>query len=85
MSSTGTETVRSQFFRDGGATISTGARAGEELGHQLLGLHGGGEPDPLGGLGQQRVQPFQRHGQVRAALGAGDGVDLVDDDRCPPR
>ena len=55
-------------------------RAGEELRHQLLGLHGGREPDPLGGLGQQRVEAFQRHRQMRAALGAGDGVDLVDDD-----
>ena len=54
--------------------------AGQELGHELPGLHGGGEPDPLRGFGQQRVQPFQRDGEVGAALGAGNGVDLIDDD-----
>ena len=29
---------------------------------------------------EQRVEPLERHRQVGAALGAGDGVDLVDDD-----
>ena len=56
-----------------------GAR--QELRHEFLRLHGRGEPDPLGRLGQQRVEAFQRDGQVRAALGAGDGVHLVHDDR----
>ena len=53
---------------------------GQELRHELPGLHRGGEPDPLGGFGQQRVEAFQRYRQVGAALGAGDGVDLVHDD-----
>ena len=39
----------------------------------------GGEPDPLRRLLQQLVEPLEGHGQVRAALGAGDGVHLVDD------
>ncbi|CAH0252535.1 hypothetical protein SRABI26_03183 [Arthrobacter sp. Bi26] len=56
-------------------------RSGEELSHQLFGFHGGRKPDALGGLGQQRVEPFQRHRQMRPALGPGDGVDLVDNDR----
>ena len=43
------------------------------------------EADPLrpraAGRGHQRVEPLERERQVRAALVAGHGVDLVDDDR----
>ena len=38
-------------------------------------------PDPGRRAVEQRVEPFERHGEVRAALGAGDRVDLVDDHR----
>ncbi|MCB5281022.1 hypothetical protein BJQ89_00757 [Arthrobacter sp. ES1] len=63
---------RSHNFHRGGA--------GEELCHQLLGFHGGREPDPLGGFREQRVEAFQGHCQVGTAFSARDGVDLVDDD-----
>ncbi len=39
------------------------------------------QPDPLGGLLQQRVEALEADAEVGAALGAGDGVDLVDDHR----
>ncbi len=44
------------------------------------------QPDPLRVAaavlgGDQRAQPLQRQREVRAALGRGDRVDLVDDDR----
>ena len=42
------------------------------------------EADPLRGPLQQRVEPLQRERQMRAALGAGDGVDLVDDHGLDP-
>ena len=32
----------------------------------------------------QFVEPLQRHSQMRTALAAGDGVNLVDDDRLHP-
>ena len=67
--------------------------AAEERGHLLWWPDGGRQPDPLGrpgglvlaglvrhGAAPQRVQPFQRDGQVRAALVAGQGVYLVHDD-----
>ena len=40
MSSTGTTTLRSHSFSDGGATISTGARAAEEAGDLVERAHG---------------------------------------------
>jgi hypothetical protein len=40
-----------------------------------------GEPDPLGGSGQQRVEPLERQGEVRPPFAGADGVHLVDDDR----
>ena len=39
------------------------------------------QPDPLRLGRRDRRQPLQREHQVRTALGAGDGVDLVDDHR----
>ena len=41
----------------------------------------GREPDPVRTSVAQRLEPFEGEGQVRAALVAGDGVDLVDDHR----
>ena len=41
--------------------------------------HGGREADPLSRLVQQGIQPFQTQCQVRAALRAGDCVDLIQD------
>ena len=37
------------------------------------------QPDPLGLGRQQLVQPLQRQRQMRAALGTGDGVNLIHD------
>ena len=37
------------------------------------------QADPLGGPLEQRVEALERQREVRAALGAGDGVHLVDD------
>ena len=42
------------------------------------------EADPLRRLLEQRVEPLQRERQVGAALGAGDGVHLVDDHGLDP-
>jgi hypothetical protein len=42
---------------------------------------GGGQPDPERALVAQRLQSLQGERQVRAALVAGDGVDLVHDHR----
>ncbi len=41
----------------------------------------GREPDPVRTGVAQRLEPFEGEGEVRAALVARDGVDLVDDDR----
>ena len=41
---------------------------------------GGREADPLHGLADQSLQPLEAERQVGAALRAGDGVHLVDDD-----
>ena len=39
------------------------------------------EPDPLHGVAGEVLEPLERERQVGAALGRGDGVDLVDDHR----
>ena len=39
------------------------------------------QPDAVRALLAQRLEPLEREREVRAALVAGDGVDLVDDDR----
>ena len=43
--------------------------------------HGGGQPDALRRALEQGVESLERQRQVGSALGARDGVDLVDDDR----
>ena len=55
--------------------------AREVAGHLVDGLDRGRQPDALGGPVEERVEPLEREGEVGAALGAGDGVDLVEDDR----
>ena len=81
MSSTGTTTERSHSLADGGATTRDRAAAGQEGGDLLDRAHGGRQADPLGRPVQQLVEPVEGDGQVRAALGAGDRVHLVDDHR----
>ena len=56
-------------------------RAREEPCDLLAGPHRGREPDALHRRGRELVEPLERQGEVRAALGAGERVDLVDDDR----
>ena len=51
MSSTGTETVRSQFFRDGGETISTGAAPARNWATSSLGSTVADRPIRWAGLG----------------------------------
>ena len=58
-----------------------GGAAAEEAGDLLQRAHGGGETDALGGGLEHRVEPLEAEREVGAALGAGDGVHLVDDHR----
>ena len=55
--------------------------AAEEARDLVERADGGAETDALGGLVEQAVEALEADAEVRAALGAGDGVDLVDDDR----
>ncbi len=55
--------------------------AAEEAGHLLQRTLGGRQADALRRPVRQFLQPFQRQHQVRAALGGGERVDLVDDHR----
>ena len=62
-------------------------RPAQEGRHLRRRPHGGRQPHPLrppAGGAAQRVQPFERQRQVRAALGARDRVHLVHDDRLDP-
>jgi hypothetical protein len=43
--------------------------------------HRGGEADALCGGRGDRIEPLEREREVRTALGSGERVDLVDDDR----
>ena len=54
---------------------------GEEASDLLDGPLGRGEADPHASTPTERIQPLERDRQVRAALVAGDRVDLVDDHR----
>ena len=84
MSSTGTTTVISMVLPIFGATTRDRPAAGEERADLVDRPDRRGQPDPLGRPGEQRVEPFQRQRQVRAALGAGHRVHLVDDHRLHP-
>lgn len=56
------------------------ARGTDEIARHLFQRPlGGGQPDALDIAARLLGQPLQRHRQVRAALGLGDGVDLVQD------
>ncbi len=57
------------------------AVAPEEAARDLHRVHGRGKPDALRVLAAALGQAFQRQGQVRAALVAGQRMYLVDDDR----
>ena len=61
------------------------APAGEEAGHLLDRPDGGRQPDPLRRPLEQRVEPLEAEREVGAALGAGDGVHLVEDHRLDAR
>ena len=55
------------------------AVADQEARHRLERLHRRGESDAHGRLAAERIQPLERQHQVRAALAAGDRVQLVHD------
>ena len=55
------------------------ATAREVAGDLLDRAHGRRQSDPLCRLGEEGVEALEREGEVGAALGAGDGVNLVDD------
>ena len=61
-----------------------GATAGQEGGHLLDRPHRRRQPDPLRRPVEQLVEPVERDGEVRAALGVGHRVHLVDDHRLDP-
>ena len=53
----------------------------EEARDLVDGADRGGQTDALGGLVEELVEPLERDREVGTPLGAGDGVDLVDDHR----
>ena len=55
------------------------AAARDEAADLLEGALRGREPDALDRLADQALEALEAEGEVRAALGAGDGVHLVDD------
>ena len=57
-----------------------GLRAAEEARHLVERTDRRAEADALRGLVEERVEALEADREVGAALGAGDGVDLVDDD-----
>ena len=60
-------------------------RAGEESCDLLDGFLRGRQPDPHQRLRDNRLQPLEREREMRAALVAGDGVNLIDDHRAAGR
>ena len=86
MSSTGTTTSTSSGLRMPASTMVHRARppgAGvpaEEAGDLLERALRGRQPDALRRAGRDLLEPLERQRQVGAALGGGEGVDLVDDD-----
>ena len=87
MSSTGMTTSISSGLLIPASTMVTSrgvARrrpAAEEAGDLLERALGGRQADALRRPGGDLLEPLERHGEVGAALGRGEGVDLVDDDR----
>ncbi len=47
-------------------------------------MHGGRQPDALGGNGEQGVEALQTQRQLRPAFGTGHGVHLINDDGVDP-
>ena len=93
MSSTGTTTWRSSGLRVPASTIVTsrpGPTPPRNRRDRLERPLRGGQPDPLHrpGVGvrarAQRLEALEAEGEVRAALRAGDRMDLVDDDVLDP-
>ncbi|KZX19792.1 hypothetical protein ACH61_03108 [Rathayibacter tanaceti] len=68
----------------GGRDDRDGRAASEEPGDLLSRADGGRQADALHRRREQRIEPFERDGEVCAALGRRDGVHLVDDDRLDP-
>nr|CRL53537.1 hypothetical protein CPGR_00816 [Mycolicibacterium fortuitum subsp. fortuitum DSM 46621 = ATCC 6841 = JCM 6387]CRL80076.1 hypothetical protein CPGR_03272 [Mycolicibacter nonchromogenicus] len=70
------EGLTGRWSDDGGRSLPR-----QEPGHLFRWTYRGRQPDPLGGLGEHLVEPFEGKRQVCATLGGGDGMDLVDDHR----
>lgn len=69
-------------FLAGGRLDDLHLALGREIARDLVHrTHGGGEADAAGRLGQQLVEALQGEREVSAALGARDGVHLVQDHR----
>ncbi|CAB5001345.1 unannotated protein [freshwater metagenome] len=66
---------------DGDGSGRSALVAAEEAGDLLQRALRGAEADPLETVACDRLQPFQAEHQVRATLGGGHRVDLVDDHR----
>ena len=75
--------------RDGAPSVRRCRAPPRNAATASTGPHRRGQPDPLAGPGpravEQRVEPLERHREVRAALRPRDRVDLVDDHRARPR
>ena len=84
MSAIGTTTSRSHSLVDGGCTTVTGRPPARKRATSSTGRTVADRPDALGRPLEQGVEPFEAERQVRAALGAGDRVHLVEDDRLDP-
>ena len=85
MSSTGTTTSSSIGLRWPASTMATGRAVPSSAcppRNRAISSSGrcvADSPMRCGGVCGDRVQALQRQGEVRAALGGGEGVDLVDD------
>ena len=83
-SSTGTTTSRSSSLRVPASTSRIGRSPETKRPISSSGRCVAERPIRCAGSLEQRVEPLQRQRQMRAALGAGDGVNLVDDHRLDP-
>ncbi|MGC1461808.1 MAG: hypothetical protein WA802_06375, partial [Terracidiphilus sp.] len=54
--------------------------APEEAGYFFEGALGGGEADALQAASAEMLEALQREGEMGAAFGGAEGVDLIDDD-----
>ena len=81
MSGTGTTTLSSTLLVGGGCTTSTGRPPPRKRATSSTGRTVADRPMRCAGRSRRRVEPLEREREVGAALGAGDGVHLVDDHR----